>query len=60
MNQIPTWRLYALFIVLFLVATFVVSKFAHGNLPISIFFGMIVACIIVFSTAPVMYRAVNS
>lgn len=52
MNQIPTWRLYAplsLLIVLFLVSTFIVSKFTDKNLPISMFLGMIVTCLVVIS-----------
>lgn len=63
MNQIPTWRLYApfsLLVVLFLVATFVVSKFTDKNLPISVFFGMIVTCFVVIIACSAMFQIVNS
>ena len=62
MNQIPTWRLYAplsLLIVLFLVSTFIVSKFTDKNLSISVFFGMIVTCFVVIIACSAMLQIAN-
>lgn len=61
-QQIPTWRLFvpvSLFVVSFLATTFLVSRFAHKNLPLSMFFGMIITCVAVIVASYAHFLFVN-